>query len=122
MQSQPLRPTASSLRLPPRLSLAGASDSQHPPPCPVSGSTVEEQQQAPPPSAPEHIDAAASGCSTSCNATNSAMSRDPVGRRAIGSGGSPLGVPTTYLPDWERESKDILDNPEAIAGAIASAT
>ena len=90
MQSQPLRPTTSSPRLPPRLSLVGVPDSQHPPPCPVSGSTVEAQQQAPPPSAPapEHIDAAASGCSTSCNAANSAMSRDPVGRRAIGSGGS----------------------------------
>lgn len=83
MQSQSLWLTTSS----PRPSLGSVSDSQQPPPCPAAGSALEEQQQSPPPSipAPEHIEAAARGCSTSCNAANSAMSRDPVGRRAIGS-------------------------------------
>lgn len=83
MQSQPLWLTTSS----PHPSLGNVSDSQQPPPCPAAGSALVEQQQSPPPftPAPEHIEAAARGCSTSCDAANSAMSKDPVGRRGISS-------------------------------------
>lgn len=82
----------------PLVFLGRLSDSQHPPPCSPADSSSGEQQQEPPPSAPIHIEAAASGCSTSCNATISVMSRDLVGWRAMGSRSSFVKGATLFLP------------------------